>query len=154
EGPDPDDVARELHVAGHAARAGAPVVPPTDGLDPGPHGYGGHVVAFWRYVPAHGKVDPGAAGRGLRAIHESLADYDGALPRAGHAESVRSMLASVERSADVELLEQLAALQPIGQAQALHGDAHLGNCMASAGGPLWHDFETAVRGPREYDLAA
>ena len=41
--------------------------------------------------------------------------------------------------------------QPAGRPQALHGDAHLANCLP---GPLWHDFETACRGPREFDLAA
>jgi Ser/Thr protein kinase RdoA (MazF antagonist) len=38
--------------------------------------------------------------------------------------------------------------------QGLNGDAHLLNCLASPAGPLWHDFETAYRGPRAYDLAA
>jgi hypothetical protein len=36
-GPKPADVVRELAVASHAARLGAPVVPPTEELDPGPH---------------------------------------------------------------------------------------------------------------------
>jgi hypothetical protein len=74
EGPNPDDVARELHVAGYAARAGAPVVPPTDEVDPGPHRQSGRIVTFWRYVPARGDVDPRAAGRGLRIIHDALLD--------------------------------------------------------------------------------
>jgi hypothetical protein len=55
--------------------------------------------------------------------------------------------------ADVELLGELAARRlPTGQ--ALHGDAHLFNCLPTAAGPVWHDLETACRGPREYDLAA
>ena len=41
-------------------------------------------------------------------------------------------------------------MRPAGRTQALHGDAHLANCLP---GPLWHDFETACRGPREFDLA-
>jgi hypothetical protein len=77
EGPNPDDIERELAIALHAARAGAPVVP-----------------------------------------------------------------------------RRLASRGSPAEGQALHGDAHLGNCMASPAGPLWHDFETACRGPREYDLAA
>jgi Ser/Thr protein kinase RdoA (MazF antagonist) len=36
----------------------------------------------------------------------------------------------------------------------LHGDAHLFNCIQTTAGPIWHDLETACRGPREYDLAA
>jgi hypothetical protein len=154
EGPKPDDVVRELHVARHAARSGAPVVPPADELDAGPHHDGGHIVTFWQYVRPRGEVDPRAAGRGLRLIHDALLDYDGALPRAGHAEEVDEMLASVEDSADVELLRALVARRPDLLGQALHGDAHLENCLPSASGPLWHDFECACRGPREYDLAA
>ncbi len=66
DGMDPEGVVRELSVAKHAAAAGAPVIPPTDELDPGPHRRDGHVVAFWRFVESSGEIDPRAAGRGLR----------------------------------------------------------------------------------------
>jgi hypothetical protein len=69
-------VIRELDVASHAARAGAPVVPPSGLLDPGPYRHGGHVVTFWQYVEPKREVDPVAAGEGLRAIHEALVDYE------------------------------------------------------------------------------
>jgi hypothetical protein len=150
EGPPEEDVIRELAVASHAARAGAPVVPPSDLLPPGPHRSGGHVVAFWQYVEARGDVDPGAAGRGLRAVHEALADYPGELP-ALHTDDLNAILDGLEQSADVELLRELGTRRVEGPAQAVHGDAHLWNCLP---GPLWHDFETACRGPREFDLAA
>ena len=154
KGPNPSDVVRELEVAGHAARAGAPVIPPADEVDPGPHHRGGHIVTFWRYIEARGEVDPRSAGRGLRMIHDALLDYAGELPRAGHPDDVDAMLASVESSAEVELLRGLLASNVNVGGQALHGDAHLYNCIASNDGPLWHDFETSCRGPREYDLAA
>jgi hypothetical protein len=80
QGPPDEDVVRELAVASHAARAGAPVVPPSGLLDPGPHRHGGHVVTFWQYVEPKREVEPVAAGQGLRAIHEALADYEGELP--------------------------------------------------------------------------
>ena len=152
-GVDPADVERELSVATHAARAGAPVVRPSDLLPPGPHLRDGHTIVFWHYLVRAGKVDPVAAGRGLRMIHDSLADYDGELPRAGRASEVRAMLASIAPSGDTELLCELASRElPVGQ--ALHGDAHLFNCIQTTTGPIWHDLETACRGPREYDLAA
>lgn len=152
-GVDPGEVVRELDVARHLQRAGAPVVAPSDLLDPGPHEHGGHTLVFWRYLVTEGTRDPAAAGHGLRAIHDALADYEGELPAAGRAEDVRAMLAPLPSSRDVELLCELAARElPLGQ--ALHGDAHLFNSMATAAGPIWHDFETACRGPREYDLAA
>ena len=63
------------------------------------------------------------------------------------------MLAPFARSSDIELLCELASRElPVGQ--ALHGDAHLFNCIQTPAGPIWHDLETACRGPREYDLAA
>jgi hypothetical protein len=153
-GPKPDDVVRELEVAGHAARAGAPVIPPADQIDPGPHHHGGHIVTFWRYIDPHGEVDPRSAGRGLRVIHDALVDYAGPLAPVGHPDEVNEMLASVENSPDVELLRDVVSRHVILDGQALHGDAHLANCLPSVGGPLWHDFETSCRGPREYDLAA
>jgi Phosphotransferase enzyme family len=150
EGPPEEDVVRELEVASHAARAGAPVVRPSDLLDPGPHRHGGHVITFWQYVEPRSEVEPEAAGQGLRAVHDALADFEGALPFL-HTDDLATITASLEPSADVELLQELGLRQPAGRAQALHGDAHLANCLP---GPLWHDFETACRGPREFDLAA
>jgi hypothetical protein len=152
-GIDPADVERELTVARHAARAGAPVVQPSDLLPPGPHRHDGHTLVFWHYVAQTGKLDASAAGRGLHTIHDSLADYDGELPRAGRAEEVRAMLQPFAPSDDVELLCDLASRE-LPEGQALHGDAHLFNCIQTTAGPIWHDLETACRGPREYDLAA
>src|SRR5579859_5379550 len=150
DGPPEEDVIRELAVASHAARAGAPVIPPSDLLEPGPHRHGGHVVAFWSYVEPGGALDPEEAGRALREIHEALADYAGELPDL-HTDDLNDMLDSLEPSDDVDLLRELGGRAPAGAWQAFHGDAHLANCMP---GPLWHDFETACRGPREFDLAA
>jgi Phosphotransferase enzyme family len=152
-GVDPGDVERELPVARHAARAGAPVVQPSDLLPPGPHRRDGHTLVFWQYVARAGELDASAAGRGLHTIHDSLADYEGELPRAGRADEVRAMLRPFAQSDDVELLCELAARE-LPEGQALHGDAHLFNCIQTTAGPIWHDLETACRGPREYDLAA
>jgi Phosphotransferase enzyme family len=147
-----DDVARELAVASHAAHGGAPVVPPSPDVDPGPHTRDGRLVTFWQYVVSDGELDPQAAGRGLRAIHDALADFDGELPE-GHDSDTRALLDSLEPSEDVDFLRELAD-RGLPALQALHGDAHLGNCLQTTAGPVWHDFETACRGPREYDLAA
>jgi Phosphotransferase enzyme family len=152
-GVDPAGVEQELAVAGHAAPAGAPVIQPSDLLPPGPHRRDGHTLVFWTYLVQEGKLDATAAGRGLHAIHDSLADYDGALPHAGRAEEVRAMLRACPPSPDVELLCVLASRE-LPDGQALHGDAHLFNSIQTAAGPIWHDLETACRGPREYDLAA
>lgn len=152
-GVDPADVEREISVTRHAARAGAPVVQPSNLLPPGPHRRDGHTLVFWNYLVQAGELDSAAAGRGLRTIHDAFADYDGELPPAGRTDEVRAMLAPFAPSDDVELLYELASRElPAGQ--ALHGDAHLFNCIQTRTGPVWHDLETACCGPREYDLAA
>jgi Ser/Thr protein kinase RdoA (MazF antagonist) len=147
---DLEDIVRELEVARHAANAGAPVVPPSDLLDPGPHTHDGHTLAFWMYVDDAREPDAAAAGEGLRAIHEALADYSGDLPV---LHEMDELLDELPPSNDRDLLHELTDVSlPAGQ--ALHGDAHLYNCMGTAHGSLWHDFETSCRGPVEYDLAA
>jgi hypothetical protein len=143
-------VIRELAVASHAARAGAAVVPPSDLLDPGPHRRDGHVIAYWQYVEPRGELDPRAAGRALRGIHDALADYQGELPFL-HTDDLVGIIDRLEPSPDVGLLRELGSRRTAGPVQAIHGDAHLANWLT---GPLWHDFETACRGPREFDLAA
>lgn len=152
-GMNSSDIELELRVAGHAAEAGAPVVPPTALADPGPHEHDGHTVALWTYVESHGELDAAAAGERLRAIHDALATFAGELPDPGRPADVEEMLGRVGPSADTELLLDLSS-RPLPRGQALHGDAHLFNCLQTADGPLWHDFETACHGPREYDLAA
>jgi hypothetical protein len=147
------DVLRELEVARHAARNGAPVIEPTDLFDPGPYEHDGRTVAFWRFVEITGELDAAAAGRGLRTVHDALDDFEGALPRCERRDEVETMLAAMPPSADADLLRELAS-RDLPEGQALHGDAHVFNCMQGERGPVWHDFETACRGPREFDLAA
>ena len=154
EGPDPQGVVRELTVASFCARAGCAVVPPAAEVEAVPYREGDHVVSFWQYIEPHVEPDPNAAVRALRTIHDALQNYDSLLPRFGHPEETRDMLDALGPSADVDLLREIAALRPDVAGQALHGDAHLFNVLGSPSGPLWHDFETACEGPREYDLAA
>ena len=96
-GVDPQDVVRELDVARHLQRAGAPVVQPSDLLDPGPHECGGNTLVFWRYLAEDGAARPSRR---------------------------RSRAPRYPRGAP------------------------------TTAGPVWHDLETAYRGPREFDLAA
>ena len=154
EGPNPDDVARELAVAAHCARAGCSVVPPADDIAPVPYRRDGRVVTFWRYIEPYDEPDEHAAMRALREIHDALETYHGPLPAFGHPDDTAAMLDALPASDDVELLREITARRPNVEGQALHGDAHLFNCLGSPEGPLWHDFETACFGPREYDLAA
>jgi Phosphotransferase enzyme family len=156
---------REVAVAGHLARCGAPVVAPAREVDPGPHEHDGLPVTLWELAEeVPGPVDARAAGRGLRECHEALAGFDGDLPE--HA-IFREARAIVDRLAaagtiapdDAALLDRTgrrlaARLQALdAPVQALHGDAHLRNVVQTPRGPLWNDFEDTFRGPREWDLA-
>jgi hypothetical protein len=153
-GPNPDDIARELAVAAHCAGAGCAVVPPADEVQAVPYRYEGHVVTFWRYIEPHGDPDEAAAVRALRDIHDALESYDGDLPGFGHPADTVAMLDALPPGRDVDLLREVVGRRAAVAGQPLHGDAHLFNVLGTPRGPLWHDFETACHGPREYDLAA
>jgi hypothetical protein len=156
---------RELSIAGHLARAGAPVVPPSDELPPGPHEHDGHVISFWTYIaPSDAPVDPVAAGRALGECHDALRSFSGSLPILSgvtEAEALLMKLAAEEaldRVTATKLLHRIEDLHatlgtlrsPI---QPLHGDAHLNNVLNGPDGPLWNDWEDTCVGPLGWDAA-
>lgn len=155
---------RDVAVALHLAAAGAPVVPPSSALDPGPHVRDGLSLSFWTHVAEVDRpLDGAEAGRRLRQCHESLVDFDGELP---HMAMLDEPQATVERLAGAGRLDgdDAAMLRKAGararrrvdrlglRIQAIHGDAHLGNVINGPDGPLWNDWEDAGLGPREWDL--
>jgi Phosphotransferase enzyme family len=158
---------REVEVAVFLAGQGAPVVPPSGEIPPGPHERHGQVVSFWRFV----RVDPerqpsGAEGaEALRELHRALRDFPGELPYlAPPLVEVPRLLARMERRGDLgasdlallrDVHERLVPIlrSPERPARALHGDAHLRNLTATAGGLLWSDFEDTCSGPLHWDLA-
>jgi Ser/Thr protein kinase RdoA (MazF antagonist) len=156
---------RELAIAGHLARIGAPVVAPSDELPPGPHEHDGRVISFWRHVqPSAEPGDAAAAGRALRECHEGLRSFSGSLPVLSgvtEAEALLMKLAAEEalgHTAASRLLQRLEDLHatlgslrsPI---QPLHGDAHLNNVLNGPDGPLWNDWEDTCVGPLGWDAA-
>jgi hypothetical protein len=65
---------REVVVATALAAAGAPVVPPSDELPPGPHRHGDLTLSFWTYVEGLPESPTAAeAGRSLSDLHAVLA---------------------------------------------------------------------------------
>ena len=161
-----DALEAELEFARLAAAAGAPVVPPADGVDPVPYERGGRLITLWRYVDHRrpGPEDAQAVGHSLRALHEALAGEPLPLPRFDRLDEVEARLATLEPDVLVSSEElalmgaaieqaraRLAALDP-GE-QPLHGDAHFGNVLITPDGPLWADLENVCVGPVEYDLA-
>lgn len=163
-------LARELDVAAFLAARGAPVVPPSDVLPPGPHHHDGLCVSFWRYVqPASDAVpDAPVAGRMLAELHAALRDYPGEMPvLAPPLNDIPRGLDRLERAGDILPAEDVALLratcEPLlaqldprafGPLQPIHGDAHVYNLIPVADGWLWNDLEDTCLGPVAWDLAS
>ena len=156
---------RELAIAGHLSRAGAPVVAPSEELEPGPFEHEGRVLSFWSYVDVvEAPADPVAAGEALHACHAALGSFDGSLPVLSgvtEAEALLMWLAAEEALDPItatQLLERIEDLHAtLGSLRSpirpLHGDAHLNNVLNGPDGPLWNDWEDTCLGPLGWDAA-
>jgi aminoglycoside phosphotransferase (APT) family kinase protein len=155
---------RDLQLAAALRSAGAPVMPPTDLLPPGPHTEDGLSVTFWRWVevlPERPTAD--VAGRTLADLLAALAEVDPGwtgepldTPLDDLAEFVRT---GARLGADPALVTRVGELtdrlRPLltGPVQPLHGDAHPGNLLRTPAGWVWADLEDTCRGPVGWDLA-
>jgi hypothetical protein len=158
----PEWFAQTLALARFLSAAGAPVAPPAEAVDPGPHPDDGLLVELWAFVdhdPA--RFDASAAGKTLREVHEALLSYPEPLPAHDRLEEIGGL---VDGLAPSELVSagDLAALREaharlaklaVPAGRPIHGDSHFRNVLWSAAGPLWTDLENACSGPVEYDLA-
>jgi Ser/Thr protein kinase RdoA (MazF antagonist) len=152
-----------LGLASFLATAGLPVAPPVDDIDPGPHRgpTSGRPMTLWRMLDAPKEavvVDPAAAGRSLRRIHEAATAYDGPLRHVGPLVEIDRLAVLIEpaRPEDAGRIRGFAARIDVPEAptQAVHGDAHLGNVLPTVDGQVWLDWEESWRGPTAWDLAA
>lgn len=162
-GRGPKALEQELAFAAAAASAGAPVVPP---VEPTPFERDGRLVTLWRYVE-HRRPEPAdapAVARSLRALHEAVAGCDFGLPRFDRLDEAAAKLATLEpdEAASEDDLARMAAAIAASRTRLaaldlderpIHGDAHFGNVLVGADGPVWADLENVCDGPVEYDLA-
>jgi hypothetical protein len=153
---------REVSLAGALAAAGAPVVPPSDLLAPGPHRRAGTVLSFWTHVTVlPEQPGPGAVAAAFAELHGHLAEQ----PRGSSAldtplGDLQTFLArgatwGVGEAELASMQERLEALRPrlAGRPRQLHGDAHPGNLLATPEGWRWTDLEDTCTGPLAWDLA-
>lgn len=153
--------AREIAVANHLTRHGAPIIPLHPDLPPGPHEHLGYPLNFWRFVTAIPTApNPSEIGHTLHQCHAVLRTLPGPLPtlailteslailndRALFSTSTHELLHG-HLTTSIELLSTTPH-------QPLHGDAHMGNLMQTTDGLLWTDWEDAFSGPVEWDLAS
>ena len=161
-----DWLEREFRVAERAVARGAPVVPPSDLVAPGPHRHAGFVFTFWEYLDVRPGLPTGTeAGAKLAELHGATSGIDFELPRLTPVhdqidDALHAMEVDQALSADVlarlrrEHTAVLADVDTPGSADiVLHGDAHPGNLLRSPRGWVWTDLEESCAGPREWDLA-
>jgi Ser/Thr protein kinase RdoA (MazF antagonist) len=171
-------LAREVAAAAHLARVGAPVMAPTTLADPGPHRHDGLPVSLWALVPGQapdpprnpGPPSPAEVGRALARLHQAGAGFPGELPllaplneliiegldilRRQRAIPPAALRTIAARHAEFQArLAEYLASPDADEVPVLHGDAHPGNVMTTASGPVWIDLEETCRGPRAFDLA-
>jgi aminoglycoside phosphotransferase (APT) family kinase protein len=124
---------------------------------------GDHLATLWHTVPSGGTpVDGRDLGRVLRQVH-ALPAPEFALPRWAPLDDVHRRIADAEElsAPDRRFLEdrcaemenRLTGLRTVLPPGVLHGDAHLGNLIASPDGPVICDFDSTSVGPREWDLS-
>lgn len=156
-----DWLRREVEITRFLGERGAPVTRPIAG----PFERDGFVVSFWQLEDVIAeRADPTEAGKTLARVHRALAEYPrDALPEWGAWTEARgvfdpkrfseSELARIEPAWDLAERIVESARMRTASFQAVHGDAHIGNVMATARGAVWTDWEDAFVGPVEYDIA-
>lgn len=159
---------REVELSRFLHARGAFVTRPNERVDPGPVERDGMIISLWELEDVRGACDPSLVGSRLAHAHRLLAELpEGVVPEwAGWIEArvvLERALTSPHLDADERRRLQDAwergervvesARARTASFQAVHGDAHLRNVIASARGPLWTDWEDAFLGPVEWDLA-
>jgi Phosphotransferase enzyme family len=157
----------ELHVARHLVACRAPVFAPAPELPQVVHHLAGFDVTFWQYHADDRAedVDPAKLAVALSQLHQALATYPGVLPSYEvELDEVGDVLHNHSRSAALDHCDRdvlLAALDRFraelasyrADRHALHGSPHSNNVLVVGGAPRFIDFETACRGPIDWDLA-
>lgn len=153
---------REVSLATELAAAGAPVIPPSDLLPPGPHRRGRTVLSFWTHVTVlPDRPGPAEVAVAFTELHDHLLEQ----PATGFPldTPLRDLECFLGRAgswgiaeADLDALAgRLERLRPRlhGEPRRLHGDAHPGNLLATPDGWRWTDLEDTCSGPLAWDLA-
>jgi hypothetical protein len=160
-------LSREVAVAAFLAERTDLVVAPSDILPPGPYERDGLWMTLWKFAAHDAQApppEPRELGRSLRELHAALADFPGDLaPLREIRDWLERLLAELRPSPsltqrDIDWLRiKLDALTPAVfesslPAQALHGDASIGNVLRTDSGLVWNDLEDVCAGPVAWDI--
>jgi aminoglycoside phosphotransferase len=160
---------REVAVLEFLAPSGLAVAP-SPLIAPGPHQHDGLWMTFTEWIPGVERdqppADPARLGRSLRTLHDELRAFDGEL---GNLADLRDDILRLHghlrptEALDADSIAALrtrlddaggAAFSSSLPAQAIHGDASVGNLLHTSDRLVWNDFEDTFRGPVHWDLAA
>lgn len=161
-------LAREVAVLEFLEPSGLAVAP-SPLIAPGPHQHDDLWMTFVAWVPDAAPTtdlaDARRLGRALRELHEALRPFEGELAGLGDlGEDIARLHGQLRPSANVDattIAALSARLDDLREsvfastlpAQALHGDASLGNLLRTPRGLVWNDFEDCFRGPVHWDVA-
>ena len=157
----------EVEVAARLAQTDCPVAVPEPRVEPRVYVRDSFVMNMWTYYESAppGELTPADYARALERLHAGMRQIDAATPHfldrvaetqrdVGNRaltpelpDADRQLLADTLRSLRRSIVDRSAT------EQLLHGEPHPWNVLNTKNGPLIMDFENAVRGPVEYDLA-
>jgi aminoglycoside phosphotransferase (APT) family kinase protein len=157
----------ELEIAGSLSRTGSPVAGPDPRVEPRVYLNDGFALTLWMYHQpiAPGEVEAVEYAHALERLHAGMREIELPSPhftdRVAHAEHLVSdpVLTPELEAHDRDLLgatfrrARSAIAQSGAPEQLLHGEPHPGNLLRANAGLLFVDFETACRGPVEFDVA-
>jgi aminoglycoside phosphotransferase (APT) family kinase protein len=160
-------VERELELVRQLAGAGAPVATPEARVEPRVIVRDGFDISLWTYFqPLVGRpLEAIEYARALERLHEAMRSVDAPVPhfteriadtrRWAAQREVTPDLLDDDRDLLVGTMDDLlrSIVHRGATEQLLHGEPHPWNVLLTDEGPLFFDFENAVRGPVEFDLA-
>ena len=162
-----DELRREYEVARALAALRAPVASPLAESPPTIDPTTGFIVTLWHRLERDGStvLPASAVGESLGQLHEAMNDCWVELPdfrvdirRSRRILQARNRIPALAAGDRALLKEVFDALLPTIEGAALdsrplHGEPHEGNRVLTPLGIRWLDFESACRGPVEWDLA-
>jgi aminoglycoside phosphotransferase (APT) family kinase protein len=161
------DARLEVELAQRLAETESSVGAPEPRVEPRVYERDGFVVTLWSYYEPgpSGDLPPADYAHALERLHAGMRQIDVTtrhfMDRVADTQqwvanrevtpdlpdADRELLANTLRSLRRSIVDRGAA------EQLLHGEPHPWNVLSTKNGPLFIDFENAVRGPVEYDLA-
>jgi Ser/Thr protein kinase RdoA (MazF antagonist) len=162
-----DELRREYEVARALAALGAPVASPYVGSIPTIHPSTGFIVTLWNRLERDegAELPASAVGESLGQLHEAmngcrveLPDFRVDIRRSRRILQDRSRIPALAAGDRAVLEEVFDALLPtietaVFESRPLHGEPHEGNRVVTPYGIRWIDFESACRGPVEWDVS-